>query len=218
MPTARSRLSVPVTPHARLSCRAMAARSAPSRGRPSGTECLAVYEQGHPVTVGHIRRDKTVHIHRPCGKSDLHCSAVRRRVVCSGSDDHTLRCWDLNTPAPVAVIPFYSRRITSCSAAADGSILAAGFHDGSGSHVSHARGRAHPGIQRAQKNGYLLHARSRRHPARHGQLGRDNETLAGPGWGDRAYDRCPCRRYCRTCRPCRHPCRYSDGRRHCPGH
>jgi WD40 repeat protein len=97
---------------------------------PSGTECLAVYEQGHPVMWDISAGIKQCVFNGHAGRAI--CTAVPSagRWFAAGSDDHTLRCWDLNTPAPLAGIPLYNRRITSCTAAADGSILAAGFHDG----------------------------------------------------------------------------------------
>ena len=97
----------------------------------SGMECLAVYERGHPA-----RWDIAG------GKKLSSFTGYTGRAVCSavpgggswfavGNDDHMLRYWDLITPAPATIIPFYSRHITSCSAVYDGSLLAAGFHDGS---------------------------------------------------------------------------------------
>ena len=97
----------------------------------SGTECLAVYERGHP-----IRWDLGA------GKKICTFNGHTGRVLCDavpagggwfavGSDDHTLRCWDLTEPAPAVVIPFYRRYITSCSTVTDGRLLAAGCHDGS---------------------------------------------------------------------------------------
>ena len=97
---------------------------------PSGTECLAVYERGHPalwdISCGIKRCAFTGHTGR------VICTALPDRGwFATGSDDHTLRCWDLTAPTPAAVIQLYNRHITSCSAAPDGSLLAAGFHDGS---------------------------------------------------------------------------------------
>jgi WD40 repeat protein len=97
----------------------------------SGTECLAVYERGHPaqweITTGKKRCTFTGHTGR------VICSAVPAGGCwfAIGCDDHILRCWDLAQPAPATIIPLYNRHITSCYAAPGGSILAAGFHDGS---------------------------------------------------------------------------------------
>jgi WD40 repeat protein len=98
---------------------------------PSGAECLALFERAHParwdITTGKKLCTFTGHTGRAT------CSAMPPggSWFAIGSDDHSLRCWDPALPAPVAVIPFYSRSITSCSASSDGSILTAGFHDGS---------------------------------------------------------------------------------------
>lgn len=48
----------------------------------------------------------------------------------AGSSDHTLRCWDWSGKVPVATVPFYSRHITCCAPAPDGSLLATGYSDG----------------------------------------------------------------------------------------
>jgi WD40 repeat protein len=98
---------------------------------PAGTECLAVYERGYPVwwdsSAGEKRCTFTGHTGRTV------CSAVPAGGgwFGIGSDDHVFRYWSPGQPAPVTAIPFYSRTITSCSAAPGGSLLAAGFHDGS---------------------------------------------------------------------------------------
>ncbi|MFA5266489.1 MAG: WD40 repeat domain-containing protein [Methanoregula sp.] len=98
---------------------------------PSGTECLAVYERALPVWWDITAGKKLYTFTGLTGRAT--CSAVPPggSWFAIGSDDHSLRCWDLTLPVPVAVIPFYSRSITSCSASSDGNILAAGFHDGS---------------------------------------------------------------------------------------
>jgi WD40 repeat protein len=96
----------------------------------SGTECLAVYERGYPVRWDLAGRKKICNYTGHAGRGI--CSAVPAGGwFAVGSDDHSLRYWDLTRPEPAAVIPFYSHHITSCSAAPDGSLLAAGFHDGS---------------------------------------------------------------------------------------
>lgn len=98
---------------------------------PSGTECLAVYERAHParwdITAGKKLRTFTGHT----GRATCRAVPPGGSWFAIGSDDHSLRCWDPALPAPISVIPFYSRSVTSCSASSDGSILAAGFHDGS---------------------------------------------------------------------------------------
>jgi WD40 repeat protein len=98
---------------------------------PSGTECLAVYERAHPARWDITAGKKLCSFTGLAGRAG--CTAVPPggSWFAIGSDDHSLRCWDPALPAPVAVFPFYNRTITSCSASSDGSILAAGFHDGS---------------------------------------------------------------------------------------
>jgi hypothetical protein len=70
----------------------------------SGTECLAVYERGHPVRWDLSGRKKICTYTGHTGRRI--CSAVPAdgwfAVV---SDDHSLRCWDLTRPEPAAVIP-----------------------------------------------------------------------------------------------------------------
>jgi WD40 repeat protein len=97
----------------------------------SGTECLAMYERAHPARWDIIAGKKMCTFTGLTGRAT--CTAVPPGAgwFAIGSDDHLLRCWDPALPAPFAVIPFYSRSITACSASPDGSILAAGFHDGS---------------------------------------------------------------------------------------
>lgn len=99
--------------------------------RPSGTDCLAVYEQGHPVLWDMVAGVKRCTFTGHAGRAICTTAPSAGRWFAAGSDDHTIRCWDLDTPAPVAVIPCYGRSITSCDSAAGGSILATGFHDGS---------------------------------------------------------------------------------------
>jgi WD40 repeat protein len=98
---------------------------------PDGRECLVVWERGppalHDIEGGTKRCTFTGHSGRAV------CTALPPVAgwFAVGSDDHTLRCWDLHTGQCTIAIPFYSRHITSVSAAPDGSLLAAGLHDGS---------------------------------------------------------------------------------------
>ncbi|WP_292348637.1 MULTISPECIES: WD40 repeat domain-containing protein [unclassified Methanoregula] len=98
---------------------------------PGERSCLAVYEHGHPARWDVVTGEKECTYTGLSGRAL--CSAVPRegRWFAVGSDRHAIVCWEAEKTVPEVSIPLYSRHVTSCSAAADGSILAAGFHDGS---------------------------------------------------------------------------------------
>jgi WD40 repeat protein len=97
---------------------------------PSATEILVLYDRGPPALMDIAARKRIRVFTGHAGRSV--CSAVPEegRWFALGSDDHTLRCWRWQDPAPATILPLYSRHVTCCSTVPDGSILAAGFHDG----------------------------------------------------------------------------------------
>ncbi len=97
----------------------------------SAAEILAIYERGHPVRWDIADGKKLSVFTGHTGRTICSAMPAAGEWFGIGGDDHTFRCWDLVKSAPAMVIPVYSRHITSCSAAPDGSLLAMGFHDGS---------------------------------------------------------------------------------------
>jgi WD40 repeat protein len=97
----------------------------------SGTECLVVYERGHPSQWDIVAGRRMCTFTGHTGRAICCAAPADSGWFGIGSDDHMFRCWDLTRQSPGAIIPFYSRHITTCSVSPGGSLLAAGFQDGS---------------------------------------------------------------------------------------
>ncbi|MCK9580549.1 MAG: WD40 repeat domain-containing protein [Methanoregula sp.] len=95
---------------------------------PDGTELLVMYEEGAPVLRDLAGATKRRTFTGNAGRAV--CTAAADRWFAFGSSDRMIRIWTWKEAAPAAAIPLYNRHITSCSQAPDGSILAAGFHEG----------------------------------------------------------------------------------------
>lgn len=95
-----------------------------------GTEILILYDHALPARWDVTADARTSVFSGHAGRAV--CSAVSANGgwFAIGSDDHTLRIWNHIDPAPVIILPLYSRQITCCSAATKGNFLAIGFHDG----------------------------------------------------------------------------------------
>jgi len=93
-----------------------------------GTGLLVVYEEGSPVLWDLPSRKKCQTFTGMNGRVVCTAAAVRRFVI--GDSNRMIRAWNIDDAAPVVEVPTYNRRITSCTAAPDGSLLACGFHEG----------------------------------------------------------------------------------------
>ncbi len=96
---------------------------------PAGrAELLIVYEDGSPVLWDLSSRTKCRTFTGNAGRAV--CTAAADSWFTIGSSDRMIRAWNPTGAAPAAEIPTYNRRLTSCTAAPDGSLLACGFHEG----------------------------------------------------------------------------------------
>lgn len=93
-----------------------------------GTGLLVVYEEGSPVLWDLPFRKKCRTFTGKTGR--VVCTAAAARHFAIGDSDRMIRVWNLDHATPVAEVPTYNRRITSCTAAPDGSLIACGFHEG----------------------------------------------------------------------------------------
>jgi len=98
---------------------------------PAGSGCLVVYERGFPVRWDPSCGEILGVYHGYPGKTVCCTAPTAGGWFAVGSDDHVIRCWEMNGKAPVAAIPLYKRDVVSCSADPEGKYLSAGFLDGS---------------------------------------------------------------------------------------
>ncbi|PKL65510.1 MAG: hypothetical protein CVV32_03355 [Methanomicrobiales archaeon HGW-Methanomicrobiales-3] len=93
-----------------------------------GTGLLVVHEEGSPVLWDLPSRKKCRTFTGMTGR--VVCTAAAARWFAIGDSNRMIRVWSLDNTAPLAEVPTYNRRLTSCTAAPDGSLLACGFHEG----------------------------------------------------------------------------------------
>jgi WD40 repeat protein len=95
---------------------------------PDGTGLLVMYEEGAPALLDPAGGRKHLTFTGNSGRAV--CTTAAGSGFAIGSSDRMIRIWTWKDTAPAAVIPLYNRHITSCAMTPDGSILAAGFHEG----------------------------------------------------------------------------------------
>lgn len=92
------------------------------------TKLLIVYEEGAPVLFDLPSMTQCRTFTGMTGR--VVCTAAAARHFAIGDNNRMIRVWSPDGAAPVAEVPTYNRRITSCAIAPDGCLLACGFHEG----------------------------------------------------------------------------------------
>lgn len=97
---------------------------------PDGTGCVAIFEQGFPALFATETGERVRAFRGHAGTAAHGAHSPGGGWFAVANDEHTIRIWDQGSAAPAATIPLYSRQATALGAAPDGSVLFAGFHDG----------------------------------------------------------------------------------------